>query len=145
MSILDLPDESETRQFHLVACACVKAVCERSLILSRRHLLDKLLEPLTRLTKKDSTDTKKEGETIVTEQEMGECVRKLHLVFVAGSAPSASFLEHLAPAVAPLLEMHCALTFGVSHLRKAVEEIVTRSVLSKCWSSERRTRYPWKE
>ena len=37
----------------MIACASIKAVSERSLILSRRYLLDVIMDPFIRLADKD--------------------------------------------------------------------------------------------
>ena len=43
-------DESDTKHYHMIACACVRSITERSLILSRRYLLDKIMEPFLKMT-----------------------------------------------------------------------------------------------
>ena len=47
--LLDLM-KSEEIKVSLVACSSIKTMVERSIILGRRHLLDPLLSPFTRLT-----------------------------------------------------------------------------------------------
>ena len=48
LSILDQEDMSESKVYHMIACHCIRSLTERSLILSRRYLLNELLEPLNR-------------------------------------------------------------------------------------------------
>ena len=43
LQMLEKEDLSENKVYHLIACHCIKALTERSLILSRRYLLGKIL------------------------------------------------------------------------------------------------------
>ncbi len=129
LSILDQEDLSEKKIYHMIACHCIRSLTERSLILSRRYLLGELLEPLLRLTK----DLPEETEEVVSEEEMDKCLQRLHLCFVMVNDPSFMLLSHLQPVILVLLELHCRINFGVSHLRGTVEELVQRFLR---WSSK---------
>ena len=77
--------------------------------------------PLLRL-KEDSENL--EQEIISSEQELSLCIKKLHLCFVIVNDPSMMFVSHLKPIIMVLLELHCRINFGVSHLKNPVEQIV---------------------
>ena len=38
------------------------------------------------------------------------------------------FVGHLRPIMLALLELHCQITFGVSHLKQNVEQLVSKSL-----------------
>ena len=103
LSIIDANDASESKAYHLIACHCIKSLTERSLILSRRYLLNVLLEPLTRLCE----DQEEEKEVMVTEKELELCMQRLVMCFVDLNDPSMIFISHLQPAIMVLLELHC--------------------------------------
>ena len=124
VGVLDREDTSEGKMYHMVASACIRSLTERSIILSRRYLLSQLFEPLTRLGK-DLEDTN-ETSVMIEEEELSECLRKLHLSFVLCNDPSMTFVTHLQPVILILLDLHCSINFGVSHLKQTVEQIVQR-------------------
>jgi len=134
LSIMDRDDESESKVYHMIACHCIRSLTERSLILSRRYLLSDLLEPLVRLcvdqteteTEEEALEIEKSREIVVSEFELDLCIKRLHLCFVSVNDPSMIFISHLQPVILVLLELHCRINFGVSHLRNSVEQIVQR-------------------
>ena len=75
-----------------------------------------------RLTK----DHSEEKEILITEEELSLCIRRLHLCFVIVNDPSMIFVSHLKPIIMVLLELHCRINFGVSHLKDPVEQILQR-------------------
>ena len=127
LSLLD--KEDPTKVYHTIACHCVRALTERSMILSGRYLLEPLFDPLLRLTKASTSS----AEEIVTEIELETCLKKLHLCFVVINDPSLMFISHLKKVIMVLLELHCRINFGVSHLKNTVEELVQRFLK---WSSK---------
>eukprot|EP00091_Calanus_sinicus_P000294 TRINITY_DN10221_c0_g1_i1.p1 TRINITY_DN10221_c0_g1~~TRINITY_DN10221_c0_g1_i1.p1 ORF type:complete len:412 (+),score=124.92 TRINITY_DN10221_c0_g1_i1:213-1448(+) len=78
------------------------------------------MEPFTRLTGEE-TDA-----LAVTEKELDDCIKNLVKVFVLGNDPSLMFVTHLEPIIIILLNLHMTITFGVSHLRDPVKQIVER-------------------
>ena len=54
--ILRLIADSEDKIFQMIACAAVRTMAERSLILSRRYLLDNLMAPFLELAATDDDD-----------------------------------------------------------------------------------------
>ena len=111
---------SEESQLSMIACCTIKIATERSLILSRRHLLDPLLEVFMKLTR----DYKEA--LSVTEKELDEGLKNLCKVFVLGNDPSLMFVTHLEPVILVLLNLHSSITFGVSHLKDPVKQLVER-------------------
>lgn len=111
---------SEDNKVSLIACTGIKTVVERSVILGRRHLLDQLLAPFTRLTESDEEAFK------VTEQELDDGVKNLLKVFVLANDPSMMFVTHLEPVILVLLSLHNSITFGVSHLKEPVKQLIDR-------------------
>jgi hypothetical protein len=92
------------------------------------------LEPLVRLcvdqteteTEEEALEIEKSREIVVSEFELDLCIKRLHLCFVSVNDPSMIFISHLQPVILVLLELHCRINFGVSHLRNSVEQIVQR-------------------
>jgi len=117
--LLELLDSTETT-VSMIACYSIKTAAERSLILSRRFLLDPLTEPFTRLTGefKDAL--------AVTEKELDDCIKNLFKIFVIGNDPTLMFVTHLEPIIIILMNLHMSITFGASHLRDPVKQIVER-------------------
>jgi len=117
--LLELLD-SEESTVSMIACMGIKTAAERSLILGRRYLLDVLTEPFMKLT-----GEYKEA-LAVTEKELDDCIKNLVKVFVLGNDPSLMFVTHLEPIIIILLNLHMTITFGVSHLRDPVKQLVER-------------------
>jgi hypothetical protein len=117
--ILDLLNH-EDKVYQMIACASIKTVAERSLILSRRYLLDVLMDPFIRLTEKEEIGL------AVTEQELDDCTKSLFKVFVIGTDPDLMFLMHLEIIILILLELHAKIAFSVSHLRDPVKQLLVR-------------------
>ena len=113
--------------YHMIACACIRGLTERSLILSRRYLLDILMEPLLKLTSEETS-------TGLSEDELEACVRRLHFLFVVGNDPSLVFVGHLRCVMLVLLQMHCSITFGVSHLKSPIEQLISAYLRKSCRS-----------
>ena len=129
LKILDVQDSSDAKLFHSIACACVKSISEKSLVFSRRYLLEPLMEPLIMLTEAEYS----EKVTEITEETLENSIKLLHKVFVICNDPSGVFLIKLEPVILVLLDLHCSITFGVSHLKQNVEDLVKRYL--KCVSS----------
>ena len=70
----------------MIAAACARSLTERSLILTRRYLLGSLMDPLSRLCQPEIEGLT--SEVVVSEEELEDCIRKLHLLFVVGNDPS---------------------------------------------------------
>ncbi len=126
--LLELLGESgggeEAGEIRSVSCAWVRALSERSLVLSRRHIFDPVMAPLLALS-----EFKPGGECVLpTEEDLSDCVDLLHTLFVSGGGgdPSAVFTSHLEPCVPALLELHCFVCFGASHLRRPVKALLER-------------------
>jgi hypothetical protein len=119
--IIEILNNQADKVYQMIACASIKAVTERSLILSRRYLLDVVMDPFIRLADKDE----KVG-LAVTEQELDDCLKSLFKIFVIGTDPCVIFLSNLDKIILELLEVHASITFGVSHLRDPVKQIITR-------------------
>jgi hypothetical protein len=117
--ILDLLNH-EDKVYQMIACASIKTVAERSLILSRRYLLDFLMDPFTRLTESEEKGLE------VTELELDDCLKSLFKIFVIGNDPCLMFLMHLEPIILLLLELHTKIAFSPSHLRYPVKQILLR-------------------
>eukprot|EP00096_Caligus_rogercresseyi_P011028 TRINITY_DN4207_c0_g1_i2.p1 TRINITY_DN4207_c0_g1~~TRINITY_DN4207_c0_g1_i2.p1 ORF type:complete len:978 (+),score=245.92 TRINITY_DN4207_c0_g1_i2:190-3123(+) len=105
-----------------IACEVIRSISERSLTLSRRHLFAVLLDPLLPLTK----ETSPEVAQLPSEETLSQSIETLHFLFVLGMDPCITFLGHLEPAIDVLLNLHCSVTFGVSHLRNPVQELLVR-------------------
>jgi len=114
---------SQETTVNMIACSSIKTVAERSLILSRRHLLDPLMAPLTNLAGEEGGD---EQALAVTEQELDDSVKNLFKIFVIGNDPSLMFVTHLESVLLILLNMYLSITFGVSHLRDPVKQLIER-------------------
>ncbi len=127
--VLRLVEDGEDKIFQMIACAAVKTMTERSLILSRRYILDRLLAPILLLAEgaeKEAKDTQAEF-ALPTEAELDSCLKTLYKVFVIGNDPSMMFVAHLEPIVLILLELHAAIVFrGTSHLIGPVKQLVQR-------------------
>jgi len=119
--IIEILNNQTDKVYQMIACASIKAVSERSLILSRRYLLDVIMDPFIRLADKDE----KVG-LAVTEQELDDCLKSLFKIFVIGTDPCVIFLSNLDRVILLLLEVHASITFGVSHLRDPVKQIIIR-------------------
>jgi len=117
--LLELLESSEST-VSMIACYSIKTAAERSLILSRRYLLDPLTEPINRL----AGDYKEA--LSVTEKELDDCIKNLFKVFVLGNDPSLMFVTHLEPIIIILMNLHMTVTFGVSHLKDPVRQLVER-------------------
>jgi len=111
---------NEENTVSMIACYSIKTAAERSLILSRRFLLDPLTEPFTRLSGKHQDALE------VTEKELDDCVKNLFKIFVIGNDPTLMFVTNLEPIIIILMNLHMSITFGVSHLRDPVKQIVER-------------------
>lgn len=111
---------SEDNTVSLIACTSIKAVVERYLILSRRYLLDPLLGPFLKLTESY------ESALSVTERELDDGIKNLMKVFVLANDPSMMFVTHLEPIILVLLNLHMSITFGVSHLKGPVKQLIDR-------------------
>jgi len=118
--ILALVEDRQDKVYQMIGCAAIKTVTERSLILSRRYLLDVLMEPLLKLA-----DTEAVGLT-VTEQEIDDCLKALYKIFVIGCDPDLMFLANLENVILILLEIHTSIALGISHLRDPVKQMVQR-------------------
>lgn len=130
LAILDKEDSTDVKVYHMIACQCIRSLTERSLILSRRYLLGDLMEPLTRLCTAVQSDEL--VEVFVSEAEMDVCLKRLHMCFVVGNDPSMTFISHLQPVIMVLMQLHCRINLGVSHLRTTIEQLVQRFLR---WSS----------
>jgi len=119
--IIEILYKQEDKVYQMIACASIKTVSERSLILSRRYLLDVIMQPFINLA--DQHD--KVG-LAVTEQELDDCLKSLFKIFVIGTDPCVMFLANLEKIIIVLLEVHATITFGVSHLRDPVKQIISR-------------------
>ena len=122
--------------YHTIACHCIRALTERSLILSRKYLLEPLFEPLIRLFSQQCQkfeDVNQDSGAIISENELENCIEKIHLCFVVINDPSLMFVRHLDRIIMALMELHCRISLGVSHLRKPVEDLVKRYLK---WSSQ---------
>jgi len=117
--LLELLD-SEESTVSMIASMGIKTAAERSLILGRRYLLDVLTEPIMKLT------GEYEDALAVTEKELDDCIKNLVKVFVLGNDPSLMFVTHLEPIIIILLNLHMTITFGVSHLKDPVKQLVER-------------------
>lgn len=106
--------------YQMIACASIKTVSERSLILSRRYLFDVLMEPLCKLAENEEMGLS------VTEQDIDDCLKSLFKIFVIGTDPCIMFLTNLDPVILILLELHATITFGSSHLRDPVKQILLK-------------------
>ena len=95
-------------------------MAERSLTLSRRHLLDPLLSPLNALAGSE------EEATAVSEQVLDDCIKNIFKVFVLGNDPNLMFVTHLEPVILILMNLFLSLAFGVSHLKSPVKQLVER-------------------
>ena len=131
--ILRLIADSEDKIFQMIACAAVRTMAERSLILSRRYLLDSLMAPFLLLAAIDDDDdggdktADGEEKKLPNEEELDGCLKTLYKVFVIGNDPSMMFVSHLSPIILLLLELHAAIVFaGVSHLVGPVKQLVQR-------------------
>jgi len=111
---------SEESVVSMIACSSIKAVAERSLTLSRRHLLDPLLAPLTALAGSE------EEAVAVSEQVLDDCIKNIFKVFVLGNDPNLMFVTHLEPVILILMNLFLSLAFGVSHLKSPVKQLVER-------------------
>ena len=111
---------SEDNTVSLIACTSIKSVVERYLILSRRYLLDPLLGPFLKLTESY------ESALSVTETELDDGIKNLMKVFVLANDPSMMFVTHLEPIILVLLNLHMSITFGVSHLKGPVKQLIDR-------------------
>ena len=111
---------SEENTVSLIACTSIKAVVDRYLILSRRYLLDPLLAPFLKLTETY------ECALSVTEAELDDGIKNLMKVFVLANDPSMMFVTHLEPVILVLLNLHMSITFGVSHLKGPVKQLIDR-------------------
>ena len=131
LAILETKNDP-SKVYHTIACHCIRALTERSLILSTRYLLEPLFDPLLRLLQCPKAD-KDDNQDIISEAELENCIEKLHLCFVVINDPSLMFIAHLKKIMMVLMELHCRISLGVSHLRKPVEDLVKRYLK---WSSQ---------
>ena len=111
---------SDESTVSLIACASIKTVVDRSLILSRRYLLDPLFAPFIKLTENY------ESALSVTEEDIDEGLKNLTKVFVLANDPSMMFVTHLEPIILILFSLHMSITFGVSHLKNPVKVLIDR-------------------
>merc|ERR1719510_2158312 len=111
---------SEESVVSMIACSSIKAVAERSLTLSRRHLLDPLLSPLSALGGSE------DQAVAVSEQTLDDCIKNVFKVFVLGNDPNLMFVSHLEPVILILMNLFLSLAFGVSHLKSPVKQLVER-------------------
>merc|ERR1719237_576497 len=111
---------SEESVVSMIACSSIKAVADRSLTLSRRHLLDPLLAPLSALAGSE------EEAAAVSEQVLDDCIKNLFKVFVLGNDPNLMFVAHLEPVILFLMNLFLSLAFGASHLKSPVKQLVER-------------------
>jgi len=112
--------KSDESTVSLIACTSIKTVADRSLILGRRYLLDPLMSPFLRLTESY------EEALNVTEQELDDCIKNLTKVFILANDPSMMFVTHLEPIILVLFNLHMSITFGVSHLKEPVKQLLDR-------------------
>ena len=134
VSIEDGQADEESLEMRAVACECVRAVSERSLIQARRNVFDVAMAPLLALC--DDDDDGDASKDLCGEDELSHCVFLLHVLFVTSAGdPSSVFSSHLEPAVPALLALHCAVCFGASHLRRPVKELLAR-YLRTCGHSD---------
>ena len=118
--LLDLLNH-EDKVYQMIVCASVKTVSERSMILSRRYLLDVLMGPFVKLCDEEMG-------LGVTEQELDDCLKSLYKVFVIGNDPDMMFLNNLEKIVLILLDLHASIALGASHLRDPVKQILLRYI-----------------
>jgi len=111
---------SEESAVNMIACSSIKTVADRSLVLSRRYLLEPLLKPLTSL---GSTE---EEALAMTEQTLDECIKNLFKIFVIGNDPNLMFVTHLEPVLLILMNLFVTIAFGVSHLKDPVKQLIER-------------------
>eukprot|EP00095_Tigriopus_kingsejongensis_P012027 maker-scaffold593_size129216-snap-gene-0.30 protein:Tk12027 transcript:maker-scaffold593_size129216-snap-gene-0.30-mRNA-1 annotation:"transmembrane and coiled-coil domain-containing protein 7" len=128
LDILALKADVEAKDFRLIACASIKAISERSLILSRRYLLDKIMDPFLKMNVGHPEPIRE-----LSEEAIDKHVELLYLIFVTGNDPSGVFLAHLEPIILNLLDLHCSVTYGVSALKKPLSELILRYL--KCSSN----------
>lgn len=123
--ILRLVADGEDKIFQMIACAAVKTMTERSLILSRRYLLDVLMVQFLKIAAGSEND--QEEPVLPTEEELDLCLKSLYKIFVIGNDPSMMFVAHLEPIILILLELHAAIVFrATSHLIGPVKQLVQR-------------------
>ena len=112
--------KSDESKISMIACASIKTVADRSLILGRRYLLDPMFEPFLKLTESY------EAALTVTEQELDDGIKNLLKVFVLANDPTMMFVTHLEPIILVLFSLHMSITFGVSHLKDPVKQLIDR-------------------
>jgi len=117
--LLELLEHADST-ISMIASMGIKTAAERSLILGRRYLLDILMEPFLKLSRGYREAL------AVTEVELDLCLKNLYKVFVLGNDPSLMFVTHLEPVIVILMNLHMAITFGVSHLRDPVKQLIER-------------------
>lgn len=116
--LLNMIDDQNESTVQMIASASIRTITERSLILSRRHLLGPLMSSIVQLESKLATD--------VTEDQLDVSIKNIFKVFVLGNDPSLMFMSHLEPIMLILMNLHLAITFGVSHLRDPIKQIIER-------------------
>merc|ERR1719270_1496875 len=112
--------KSDESKISMIACASIKTVADRSLILGRRYLLDPMFEPFLKLSESY------EAALTVTEQELDDGIKNLLKVFVLANDPTMMFVTHLEPIILVLFSLHMSITFGVSHLKDPVKQLIDR-------------------
>eukprot|EP00088_Acartia_fossae_P066531 TRINITY_DN8255_c0_g1_i2.p1 TRINITY_DN8255_c0_g1~~TRINITY_DN8255_c0_g1_i2.p1 ORF type:complete len:1085 (-),score=304.99 TRINITY_DN8255_c0_g1_i2:578-3832(-) len=120
--IIHILNTQDDKVYQMIACASIKTVTERSLILSRRYLLEVIMDPFLKLAA--GCDSKSALE--VTEQQLDDCLKSLFKIFVIGTDPCVVFLSNLEKIILMLLEVHSAIALGASHLRDPVKQMITR-------------------
>merc|ERR1712059_23958 len=84
---------------------------------------DPIMAPLTNLAGEEGGEKQA---LAVTEQELDDTVKNLFKIFVIGNDPSLMFVTHLEPVLLILLNLYLAITFGASHLRDPVKQLLER-------------------
>jgi len=114
---------SQESNVNMIASTTIKTISERSLILSRRHLLDPLMAPLVTLAGEEGGEREA---VAVSEQDIDDTIKNLFKIFVVGNDPSLMFVTHLEPVIVIIMNLFLSITFGPSHLRDPVKQLIER-------------------
>ncbi|XP_013416415.1 transport and Golgi organization protein 6 homolog [Lingula anatina] len=119
LELLHFRDPQVQRQFLRVACCTLSAMMLQQPELAQRYLVQPVLNPLLLCTQELNPS---EGQVVVCEEKLTECLDDICKILVVGGDPQCGLSEVvLEQVLVPLFELHCYCLQGISHVRAAVK------------------------
>ncbi|KAE8608677.1 hypothetical protein XENTR_v10011566 [Xenopus tropicalis] len=124
LDLLHIQDPFTARQFQRVATEAFLAIGQAEPQLAEKHLILPVLEPLLRWTLAPQESVSAPGHTLVTENELSQCLEDIMKVFVVGNKPTPTLLHYTNKVLPAVFCLYCFARQNVSHLRSPCQDVL---------------------